>query len=80
METVEVEMPLTKKVTIENVNLDDECEMDAFVKQMFTVGLEQVRAEGDALRGKGLLDSDGHVLLKELPADMKEGADRDFGG
>jgi hypothetical protein len=60
--------------------LDDEREMDAFVDQMFAVGLEQVRAEGDELRRKGLLDSEGHVLLEELPADMKEGADRDFGG
>jgi len=42
--------------------------------------LERVRAEGDELRRKGLLDSQGHVLVKELPADMQEGADRDFGG
>jgi hypothetical protein len=73
-------MPVTKRLTIENVNLDDEREMDAFVDQMFTVGLEQVRAEGEELRRKGLLDTDGNLLLKELPADMKEGADRDFGG
>ena len=73
-------MPITKRLTIENVNLDDEQEMDALVDQMFSIGLERVRAEGDELRRKGLLDSEGKVLLKELPADMKEGADRDFGG
>ena len=73
-------MPVAKRLTIENVNLDDEREMDALVHQMFAAGLERVRAEGDELRRKGLLDSEGHVLLKELPADMKEGADRDFGG
>lgn len=32
-------MPVTKRLTIENVNLDNECEMDALVDQMFTVGL-----------------------------------------
>ncbi len=73
-------MPVTKRLTIENVSLDDEREMDAFVDQMFTVGLERVQAEGDELRRKGILDSEGHMLLKELPADMNEGVERDFGG
>jgi hypothetical protein len=70
----------TKRLTIESVNLDDEREMDALVDQMFTVGLARVKAEGDELRRKGLLDSQGNPLVKELPADMHEGADRDFGG
>ena len=73
-------MPVTKLLTIENVNLDDEREMDAFVDQVLTAGMERVRAEGDELRRKGILDSQGNLLVKELPADMQEGADRDFGG
>jgi len=80
MTVSEMNMPVTKRLTIENVNLDDDSEMDAFVDQMFTVGLEQVRAEGDDLRRKGLLDTEGNLHLKELPVDMKEGADRDFCG
>ena len=39
-----------------------------------------VRAEGDELRRKGLLDGQGNLRVQELPADMKEDADRDFGG
>lgn len=62
------------------MNLDDEGEMDAFVDQVLTDGMERVRAEGDELRRRGLLDSEGNLLAKELPAAMKEGADRDFGG
>jgi hypothetical protein len=73
-------MAVTKRLTIEDVNLDDHCEMDALVGQMFTAGLARVKAEGDDLRRKGLLDSEGNPLVKELPADMQEGADRDFGG
>jgi hypothetical protein len=73
-------MPVTKRLTIENVNLDDEREMDAFVDQVLTAGIERVREEGDELRRKGILDSQGNLIAKELPADMKEGADRDFGG
>jgi hypothetical protein len=73
-------MSVNKRLTIENVNLDHEREMDAFVDQMFTAGLARVKAEGDELRCQGLLDSEGNLLAKELPADMKEGEDRDFGG
>jgi hypothetical protein len=73
-------MPIIKRLTIESVNLDDDAELDAFDDQVITAGLERVRAEGDELRRRGVLDAQGNVLLKELPADMKEGADRDFGG
>jgi hypothetical protein len=57
-------MPVTKRPTIENVNLDDEREMDALVDQMFTAGLARVMAEGDELRRKGLLDSHSNLLSK----------------
>jgi hypothetical protein len=73
-------MPVTKRLTIENLNLDDDAELDAFDDQAITAGLDRVRAEGDELRRRGILDAQGKLLLKELPADMKEGADRDFGG
>lgn len=73
-------MPVTKRLTIENVNLDDDAELDAFDDQIFTAGLERVRTEGDELRQRGILDAQGNLLLKEMPADMKEGGDRDFGG
>ncbi len=72
-------MSVTKRLTIENVNLDDESEMDALDDQMFTAGLARVKAEGDELR-RSLLDAEGNLLVKELPADMREGSDRDFGG
>jgi hypothetical protein len=73
-------MPITKRLTIENVNLDDERELDAFDDQVITAGLERVRAEGGDLRRRGILDSEGNLRVKDLPADRQEGADRDFGG
>ena len=63
-------MAITKRLTIENVNLDDERELDAFDHQVITAGLERVRAEGEDLRRGGILDSEGNLLVKELPADM----------
>jgi hypothetical protein len=73
-------VPITKRLTIENVDLDDQDEMDAFVDQVITAGLKRVRAEGDELRRKGLMDENGNLLIKDLPPDMKEGSERDFGG
>jgi hypothetical protein len=70
----------TKRLTIDNVNLDDQLEMDAFDDQVIAAGMERVRAEGDELRRRGLLDEHGNLLVKELPADMKEDVQRDFGG
>ena len=73
-------MSITKRLTIDNVNLDDEAELDAFDDQIITAGMERVRAEGEELRRRGILDADGNLLVKELPADMQEGSERDFGG
>ena len=73
-------MPIAKRLTIENVNLDDQREMDAFADQVITAGMERVRAESEEMRRRGLLDAEGNLLMKELPADMREGAERDFGG
>ena len=32
------------------------------------------------LRQSGIIDADGHRIRKDLPADMQEGQDRDYGG
>ena len=77
---MELAMPDTKRLTIENVNLDDERELDALMEQMFAEGLARVKAEGEELRRRGILDAEGRLVSKELPADMQEGSDRDFGG
>jgi len=73
-------MRTAKRLTIDTVNLDDEREMDALDEQMIEAGLERIRAEGDELRRRGLLDAEGNVLLDKLPPDMRENSERDFGG
>jgi hypothetical protein len=73
-------MRTAKRLTIDTVNLDDEREMDALDEQMIEAGLERIRAEGDELRRRGLLDAQGNVLLDKLPPDMRENSERDFGG
>ena len=73
-------MPTTKPLTIESVNLDDNREMDEFDRQVIAAGMEEVRAGIAELQRKGLLDEQGKLTLKEIPRDMQEGAERDFGG
>jgi hypothetical protein len=73
-------MPVTKRLTIETENLDDEDEMDEFWDQVMAAGMEKVRAESAELIRRGLMDEEGHILTTELPPDMRPGSERDFGG
>lgn len=73
-------MPVTHRLSIENVKLDDEREIDAFDQQVIDAGMERVRADREKLRAQGLLEDDGKLRLIELPEDMRPGSERDFGG
>jgi hypothetical protein len=61
-------MHITRQPTIENVDLDDDAEVDAFDDQIIAAGLERVRAEGDELRRRGILDAEGSVLPLDYAA------------
>ena len=41
---------------------------------------ERVKAAAEELERLGIADHDGKRIRKDLPKDMREGADRDFGG
>lgn len=41
---------------------------------------ERVKAAAEESERLGIADSSGKRIRKELPKDMREGADRDFGG
>jgi hypothetical protein len=60
-------MAIAKRLTIDNVNLDNEREMDVFVDQVLTAGIERVQAEGDELRRRGLLDGQGNPTAERTP-------------
>ena len=73
-------MPTAKQLTIETVNLDDDREVDEFDRQVIAAGMERVRAEIKELQQKGLLDAHGKPVPKEVPRDMRDGAENHFGG
>lgn len=41
---------------------------------------ERVKAAAEELERLGIADRNGKRIRKDLPKDMREGADRDFGG
>ncbi len=73
-------MPTTKRLTLETVDFGNRAEVDEFLNQVIAAGMEKVRAETAELKARGLMDEDGNLLITELPPDMREGSDRDFGG
>jgi hypothetical protein len=51
MEVAGRAMPVIKRLTIENFNVDEGAELDSFDDQVITAGLDRVRAEGVSFDG-----------------------------
>ena len=73
-------MPTTKSLTIENVNFGDAAEVDTLIERVITSGMGRVRSDISELQAKGLMNGDGKLLNTDVPPDMREDSDRDFGG
>ncbi len=41
---------------------------------------KNIKAAVADLRARGIIDAEGNLLRQDLPPDMREDADRDFGG
>jgi hypothetical protein len=72
--------PIVEELTWANVNLDDPQERTRFYEQERQKGGERAKAAFQRLRDLGIMDEHGELLVKDLPADMLPGAERDFGG
>jgi hypothetical protein len=55
-------------------------EQAAIEKRVREEGAKRIRRSVERAIAMGIVDKDGNRLKKELPADMRPGADRDFGG
>ena len=73
-------MPAARHLILDNVNFGNSHEVDAFLEQVMNEGMRRVQADGAELQTQGLMDADGKLLVTELPPDMHDGSDRDFGG
>jgi hypothetical protein len=55
-------------------------EQEAIDKRIREEGAKRILRSVERAIAMGIVDKDGNLLKKELPADMQPGADRDFGG
>ena len=69
----------TTPLNIEAVNLDDECEVDAFHEAWIATGQAKVHRDFLRLRELGIVDARGNQLKTVVPTDMLD-ANADFGG
>ena len=62
------------------VNTTDPAEMVEFRTQQERLANERARTAFERLKSLGVIDAQGNSVGDELPADMRTGAKRDFGG
>lgn len=62
------------------VNTTDPAEMAEFRTQQEQLANERARTAFERLKSLGVIDEQGNSIGAELPADMRTGAKRDFGG
>jgi len=68
------------ELTWATVNTEDPAEMAEFDEQEEQKAGERVKTAFKRLRDLGIVAANGELLTDELPADMRPGAKRDFGG
>jgi hypothetical protein len=73
-------MKATKPLTIESIDVDNDCELDALMSHVLAEGDKVYQAQRAESILLGIVDEKGHLLKRELPEDMHEDAGTDFGG
>jgi hypothetical protein len=73
-------MNTTKPLSLDSIDVDNDEEFDALIAQVLSDGNEIYRAQREEAMRLGIIDNHGRLLKRELPEDMCEDADTDFGG
>lgn len=69
-----------KPKSIDDVDMEDDQALDEFTATVIAEGDKRLRAQIQQSIRLGIIDEKGNLLKYELPEDMREDADRDFGG
>ena len=72
-------MKATKPLTINSIDVDNDDELDALMAQVLAEGDKIYQAQREEAIRLGIIDEKGSLLKHELPEDMREDADTDFG-
>jgi hypothetical protein len=70
----------SKPLSTQDGDVDDEQELDELTAMVIAAGDKKLQAQIEEAVRLGIIDEQGSLLKRELPEDMREGAERDFGG
>lgn len=69
-----------KPMTIDDVDMNDDQAFDEFTRMVIAEGDKRLHAQVQEAIRLGIIDEKGNLLKYDLPEDMREEAERDFGG
>lgn len=70
----------TEPLRLDSIEVDNDDELDALMAQVLAEGDKIHEAQYQEALRLGIIDEQGRLLKTELPEDMREGSDTDFGG
>ena len=70
----------SKKLTWSNANLQNSAERNALFQQEEKKAGQRVKQAFNKLKSQGIVDEHGNLVSNELPKDMQQNSQCDFGG
>ena len=74
------EIPARRGLSVDSIDFSNRAERRALIQQVLESGTTIALAEREEMIRKGIIDERGNLLITELPEDMRQDAERDFGG
>jgi len=68
------------RLSFDSIEFYNKEQRAALIQQVLHAGNSIAEAERLEMIRKGIIDERGNLLINDLPEDMREDADRDFGG
>jgi hypothetical protein len=73
-------MNATKPLTIESIDVDNDCELDAPMVHVLAEGDKVYQTEREEALRLGIIDQKGRLLKRDSPRTCTKDAGTDFGG
>jgi hypothetical protein len=70
---------LPERLTLESIDVESDEELDALMAQVLAEGDKIYEAQYQEALRLGIIDEKGRLLKTELPEDMREDSETDFG-
>jgi hypothetical protein len=74
------EVSARRRLSVDSIDFSNRAERRTLIQQVLESGTAITLAEREEMIRKGIIDERGNLLITELPEEMREDAERDFGG